>query len=149
MSDNIMTPRITKEHVEIQGRKFIINKLPAQSGGYYSYLLGCVMLPLGIENFLGLKGVLSTNRPPMEPQMFTMMMNDCLRMVEEELPGRNAPVMDSRNQFGVDGLSTNSPVTMMLMAHVLKLSLDGFFDGNLWRESGLLPQAIFELIPKT
>ena len=136
------TLRETRREVTLQGRTFVISKMPCMTSVYLGYLIMTSALPGIIEAKIGITGMGA--RTAMSPKDFNLVMGDSLSVISEVLPAGNTPVLNSEGKFAVSDLDTNGPLVTVLVAHSLKFNLEGFFTEGLWKESGLFPQDINE-----
>ena len=127
-----MKPK-TKE-VELQGRKFQISALDAQTGSYLLFTVFEKMLPSGMEQqvMATIRGegkdpemVLPSGRTLMTKAEFFSFQRDCLSAVSEILPGRNAPILNANGSWGVPDM--NVRLAILLTAHSLMFNVADFF----------------------
>lgn len=117
--------------IELLGRKWRIGRFDALTGSYISSLLLVQALPLGLEDKLGVRIPLPSERSIMEKKTFMEVQVDCLRVCSElkEAGGTIAPipVLMSDGRWAVEDIETNIALVMGLTVHVLLFNISDFF----------------------
>ena len=119
--------RETSKTVEVDGKKFRVNKFDAMTGSYMAYRLMGEMLPMGLSAQIGApnaKNIMSKND-------FMDIQKECLRACSEILPAGDAQVMNENGTWGVAGLENDARTVLALTVHVLTFNVMGFFDESL------------------
>jgi hypothetical protein len=124
-----MEKRETTKDVEIAGRRWRIGKFDALTGSYIAYKLMVQMLPMGLNEQIGItpnKGGLVMGK-----EEFKELQTDCLRVCSELTQVGNAeaplPVLMANGVWGVEGLDTDVMTVLMLTIHALIFNVSGFF----------------------
>lgn len=131
--------RQTEKTVELQGRKFTIKAFDAFTGAYIAFTLMEKMMPMGMEEKVA-KTLRAEGKNPdlMLPQSRTLMtkgefnsfVRDCLSVVSEQLPGRDAPVLNKNGSWGVQDIENNTMLLLLLVINALTFNIAAFFTGD-------------------
>lgn len=127
----------------IDGRKFCIKKLDAQTATYYGQECMDKILPSGFAQALGAKEGVAKNS--FSKQEFLEMQKDFLKVCFEDLPAGRRPVIDEVGNYGIADIEYNAPMMHELLLNSMVHSLQGFFDASHLKMmatviSGLFPQ---------
>lgn len=120
--------------VEIEGRKFRINRFDALTGSYIASLLLMQILPMGMGKQLGLDNL--TEGSLMKKETFIELQKDCLKVCQELTNVGNVEtpmfVMLPDGRWGVEGLQDETTIVLPLAIQTLVFNLSDFFqDGAL------------------
>ena len=116
--------------VELGGRRWRIGRFDAMTGSYITMLVLMQMLPMGLDEQIGI-GSVSKGRSLMDKKTFFDVQSDCLKVCSElQLVGETtAPVMvmlpDGR--WGVGGVEDDITVILGLTVHTLIFNISDFF----------------------
>ena len=136
-----MQPTENYKDIEVNGRKFRLNKLNARTGTYMLLKITKILPPI-LENInldkldsdnlnfkdLNLTKVLSPIFD-MEEKEFTYIQDNCLKAIEELLPAGPQQVLYNNGQWGVSDIEFNTVLVMNLTIQSLWFNLQGFFKG--------------------
>jgi hypothetical protein len=136
-----MTPTENYKDIEVNGRKFRLNKLNARTGTYMLLKITKI-LPSILENIdfdkiksedfnfkdLNLTKTLSPIFD-MDEKEFAYIQDNCLKTVEELLPGGPQVVLDNNDQWGVLNIEFDMALVINLTVQSLWFNLQGFFAG--------------------
>lgn len=141
-----MPKREIYKEIDINGRRWRIGRFDALTGSYISTLLVMQMLPMVLEEQLGL-GAMANNRPLMNKQTFMDVQRDCLRVVHElKLVGDNLmplPVILDDGRWGIGDIEDDAPTVMALTVQVLIFNLSDFFQEDALKTlTGMFPGLI-------
>lgn len=136
-----MTPTENYKDIEVNGRKFRLNKLNARTGTYMllkiTKILPTILESLDFDkldsddlNFkdLNLTKVLSPIFDLSEEE-FNYIQDNCLKTVEELLPAGPQPVLNNNGQWGVSNIEFDMALVINLTVQSLWFNLQGFFAG--------------------
>lgn len=146
--------RTKSKEVEIQGRKFRISALDAQTGSYLLFTVFEKMLPSGVEQQVmsTIRGegkdpemILPSGRTLMTKAEFFSFQRDCLSAVAEILPGRDAPILNANGSWGVPDV--NVKLAILLTAHALLFNIADFFDEDGLKDLMTLAGTFQNLMP--
>lgn len=116
--------------VEISGRKWRVGRFDAMTGSYITMLVLMQMLPMGLDEQVGL-GSVSKGRSLMDKKTFFDVQSDCLRVCSElQSIGDNvAPVrvMLDDGRWGVSGVEDDVTIILALTIHTLIFNISDFF----------------------
>jgi len=121
--------------IEIEGRKFRINRFDALTGSYIASLLLMQILPMAIGKKLGFKN-LGQEGSLMKKETFIDLQKDCLKVCQEITKVENTEmpmsVMLPDGRWGVEGLENEITIVLPLVIQTLVFNLKDFFqDGAL------------------
>lgn len=120
--------------IELMGRRWRIGRFDALTGSYISSMLLMQVLPMGLEEQLGIKIPMATERSLMEKKTFMELQADCLRVCSEikNVSGVPAalPVLLPDGRWGVEEIETDIAIVMGLTVHALIFNIADFFQGN-------------------
>lgn len=145
--------RVTEKTVELKGRKFKIRTFDAMTGSYIAFTLFEKMMPMGVEEkvlaTLQAEGtdpglVVPQGRTLMSKGEFYAFMRDCLSVVYEELPGRDAPILNPNGSWGVPDLQNDTMLVLLLVINALAFNVSDFFAGGGLKD---LAASIRDLMP--
>ena len=132
-------PILNKE-IEINGRKFRLNKMDARTGSYMLFKLIKILTPIykniKIDNIeeLNLDDInlteLMSSIFDLPEEEFRYIQDNCLRVVEEILPAGPAKVFDKYGNYGVLDIEFNTGLLMDLTIQSLIFNVQGFFEGS-------------------
>lgn len=136
-----MTPTENYKDIEVNGRKFRLNKLNARTGTFMliklTKTLAAVMSNIDIDKLdsddLSIKDLNLTK--VLEPifdlseEEFSYIQDNCLKTVEELLPAGPQPIFDNNGQWGVLNIEFDMALVMNLTLQSLWFNLQGFFAG--------------------
>lgn len=136
-----MTPTENYKDIEVNGRKFRLNKLNARTGTFMliklTKTLAAVMSNIDIDKLdsddLSIKDLNLTK--VLEPifdlseEEFSYIQDNCLKTVEELLPAGSQPILDNNGQWGVLNIEFDMALVMNLTLQSLWFNLQGFFAG--------------------
>lgn len=136
-----MTPTENYKDIELNERKFRLNKLNARTGTFMLLKITKILPPilenldfdkLDTENLnlkdLNLTKVLSPIFD-MDEKEFTYIQDNCLKTVEELLPAGPQPILNDNGQWGVINIEFDMALVMNLTLQSLWFNLQGFFKG--------------------
>ncbi|WP_261780945.1 phage tail assembly chaperone [Clostridium botulinum] len=128
------------EDIQINERKFRLNKMDARTGSYMLFklmkILGPIFKNIKIDNIedislddINLTDLMSSvfNLPENE---FRYIQDNCLRAVEEILPAGPARIIDKYGSFGVLNIEFDTALLMNLTIQSLIFNVKGFFAGS-------------------
>lgn len=144
---------VLNKDIEINGRKFRLNKMDARTGSYMLFKLIKILTPIlekidldDIEDKapdhtkekklekanlddINLTDLMSSifNLPESE---FRYIQDNCLRVVEEILPAGPAKVLDKNGNYGVLDIEFNTALLLNLTIQSLIFNVAGFFEGS-------------------
>jgi len=122
--------RETFKDVEIGGRKWRIGRFDAMTGSYITMLVLMQMLPMGLDEQVGL-GSIGKGRSLMDKQTFFDVQADCLKVCSElqTIGDNTAPirVMLDDGRWGVGGVEDDVTVILALTVHTLIFNISDFF----------------------
>ncbi|MFV3013559.1 phage tail assembly chaperone [Clostridium botulinum] len=134
---------VSHEEIEINGRKFRLNKLDARTGSYMLFKLTKIITPilkgLNIENIDDIDDIkisdlnfteLASSIFDLPEKEFRYIQDNCLRVVEEILPAGPAKVIDKYGKFGVMDIEFDTALLMNLTIQSLVFNVKGFFAGS-------------------
>lgn len=124
-----MAKRETGKIIELQGRKFKIEKIDALTGSYIAFTLAEKFLPMGLEGQAGLANM-PQGRSLMSKQEFVDLQKDCLSVVSEILPAGARPLLNENGSWGVMDISRDTRLVILLTVHALAFNIAGFFAGE-------------------
>lgn len=142
-----MDKRETSKIVEIDGRKFRVNKFDAMTGSYIAYKLMGEMLPMGIGDKVGV--TTPKGSQIMSKTDFIELQKDCLKVCYEVLPAGDAPILDANERWGVADLEKDAKTVLALTVHTLIFNVSSFFDASLLSSMAEAMSTIFPLTAKT
>lgn len=145
--------RQTEKIVEIKGRKFKVKAFDAMTGSYIAFTLFEKMLPMNVEDqVMATLQAEGSDPRMMMPQGRTLLtkgefysfMKDCLSVVYEVLPGRDAPVLNANGSWGIQDIQNDTMLALMLVINALSFNVSDFFTGDGLKElqnslAGLMP----------
>ncbi|ENK0558913.1 hypothetical protein HYH70_17990 [Clostridium botulinum] len=124
--------------IEINERKFRLNKMDARTGSYMLFnlmkILGPIFKNIKVDNIedislddINLTDLVSSifNLPEDE---FRYIQDNCLKVVEELLPAGPAKILDKYGNFGVMDIEFNTGLLMNLTIQSLVFNVKGFFE---------------------
>lgn len=136
-----MIPTENYKDIEIDDRKFRLNKLNARTGTFMLLKITKILPPI-LENLdfdkldtenLNLKDLnLTKILSPifdMDEKEFTYIQDNCLKTVEELLPAGPQPILNDNGQWGVINIEFDMALVMNLTLQSLWFNLQGFFKG--------------------
>ena len=138
MEQNV-NKRETFRNIELNGRKWRVEKFDALTGSYLAYQLINLALPPMIGKLLANSGIPvggDHSGRVMSKQEFMEFQKDCLRVCFEILPARNAPVIAENDNWGVEELEKDLSTVLMLTVHVLIFNVQSFFEEGPWKGLG-------------
>lgn len=119
--------------IELLGRKWRIERFDALTGSYISSLLLMQVLPMGLEEKLGIK-IPMPERSLMEKKTFMDLQCDCLRVCFElkDVGGviASLPILLADGRWGVEDIETDIALVMGLTVHALIFNISDFFQGD-------------------
>ncbi|KIN80938.1 phage tail assembly chaperone [Clostridium botulinum] len=131
------------EEIEINGRKFRLNKLDARTGSYMLFKFTKIITPilkgLKIENINDIGDIkisdlnfteVAASIFDLPEEEFRYIQDNCLRVVEEILPAGPAKVLDKYGNFGVMDIEFDTALLMNLTIQSLVFNVKGFFAGS-------------------
>lgn len=127
--------RITEKIIEVQERKFVIEKLDAQTGGFIAFTLLSRSVPSMISGAMGV--ALPQTGTTMSKKEWVELQKDILSCVSEKLPVGKTQIYNEQGNFAVLDMEKNAALLMRLTIDAVQFNFMDFFDANLW--SGLLP----------
>lgn len=145
--------RVTEKLVELKGRKFKVKAFDAFTGSYIAFTLFEKMMPMGVEEkvlaTLQAEGkdpgmVIPQGRALMTKGEFYAFVRDCLSVVYEVLPGRDAPVLNPNGSWGVEDLEHDTMLVLMLVINALTFNVSDFFTGGGLKD---LADSVRDLMP--
>lgn len=131
--------------IEINGRSFRLTKMDARTGCFMMFKL-MKLLPSVLENInvekldlgnLSLDSLKGLNLTEMLDPIFEMpekefryIQDNCLKVVQENLPAGLQPVLNKNNTWGVNNIENNTGLVMNLTIQSLAFNVMGFFEGS-------------------
>lgn len=129
---------ILYKDIEVNERKFRLNKMDARTGSFMLFKLVKILTPIfkdvkvdNIEDLnlddINLMDLMSSifNLPEKE---FRYIQDNCLKVVEEILPAGPAQVLDKYGNFGVMNIEFDTGLAMNLTVQSLIFNVSGFFE---------------------
>lgn len=120
--------------IELMGRQWRIGRFDALTGSYIASMLLMQVLPMGLEDQLGIKIPIASERSLMDKKTFMELQADCLSVCSEvkTLSGVPAalPVLLPEGRWGVEDIETDIAIVMGLTVHALIFNISDFFQGN-------------------
>ena len=131
------------KEVELGGRKWRVGRFDALTGSYIATLLLMQMLPMGLDQQVGL-GSLAKGRSLMDRETFLDVQKECLRVcAEPQVVGEvltPLKVMLDDGRWGVPGLEDDFVTVLSLTIHALVFNVSDFFqEGALTGLTSLSP----------
>lgn len=136
-----MTPAENYKIIEVNGRKFRLNKMSARTGTFMLLKITKILPPilenisldqLDEDNFNIKELNLSKLLEPifdMDEKEFHYIQDNCLKTVEEILPAGAQAVLNDNGQWGVLNIEFDMALVMNLTVQSLWFNLQGFFKG--------------------
>lgn len=125
-----MAKREMYKEIDLGGRKWRIGRFDALTGSYITTLLMMQMLPMGMEDQMGLSSM-AAGRSLMNKQTFFDVQKDCLRVVHElKLVGdmmAPMPLMLEDGRWGVADIENDVPTILGLTIQALVFNISDFF----------------------
>lgn len=120
--------------IEIDGRRFLLQKLDARTGSYIAFKLMKLLSPAlskisnGEDNNIEeiAKGIFSLSK-----EEFEYIQDSCLKRCYEILPARNTQVLNDYGVYGNDDIEFNAGLIMNLTIQSLVFNISGFFTEGL------------------
>ncbi len=131
--------------IEINERKFRLNKLDARTGSFMIFklmkILPSILENLSLDNIdldnLTLDSLKRMNLSEMLNPVFELpekefryIQDNCLKVVYEILPAGLQPVLNNNNAWGVLNIENNTGLVMNLTIQSLAFNVMGFFEGS-------------------
>lgn len=113
--------RITKKHIEIEGRKFVLNKFDPFFGSYMAFKVFSQGTESGLENLIS-KLIGET------PEEMEKLQKRVLTYCSEVLPIGEVPVINSEGNFAVPDVT--APMMMSLFFQSVMFSMTDFFESG-------------------
>ncbi|EHN17022.1 phage tail assembly chaperone [Clostridium sporogenes] len=130
----------TYKDIEINERKFRLNKMDARTGSYMLFKLMKILTPI-FKNIkvddtedislddINLTDLMSSIFDLPEDE-FRYIQDNCLKVVEEILPAGPAKVLDKYGNFSVLNIEFDTGLLMNLTIQSLIFNVKGFFGGS-------------------
>ncbi|MBO0571857.1 hypothetical protein FDF50_08285 [Clostridium botulinum] len=126
--------------IEINERKFRLNKMDARTGSFMLFKLMKILTPIfkniKVDNTedislddINLTDLMSSIFDLQEDE-FRYIQDNCLRVVEEILPAGPAKVLDKYGNFGIMNIELDTSLLTNLTIQSLVFNVKGFFDGS-------------------
>lgn len=130
--------RETEKTIELEGRTFILTKLPAASAYTTLVVLLTKGLPVNIigtvlEQFVPANMLAHVGKQNMSEEEMEHIQTRLVSKVYEVLPAGRTPVMDSMGHYQVEDLEYNMVLFGELFAEMLKFQYGDFFTEALGR----------------
>ncbi|GAA0083128.1 phage tail assembly chaperone [Clostridium sporogenes] len=130
----------TCKDIEINERKFRLNKMDARTGSFMLFKLMKILTPIfkniKVDNAedislddINLTDLMSSIFDLQEDE-FRYIQDNCLRVVEEILPAGPAKVLDKYGNFGIMNIELDTSLLTNLTIQSLVFNVKGFFDGS-------------------
>ncbi|AUN22246.1 TPA: phage tail assembly chaperone [Clostridium botulinum] len=130
----------TCKDIEINERKFRLNKMDARTGSFMLFKLMKILTPIfkniKVDNTedislddINLTDLMSSIFDLQEDE-FRYIQDNCLRVVEEILPAGPAKVLDKYGNFGIMNIELDTSLLTNLTIQSLVFNVKGFFDGS-------------------
>jgi len=128
------------EEIEISGRKFRLNKMDARTGSYMLFKLMKILTPI-FKNIkvddtedislddINLTDLMSSIFDLPEDE-FRYIQDNCLRVVEEILPGGPSKVIDKYGNYCILDIEFDTALLINLTIQSLVFNVKGFFTGS-------------------
>lgn len=139
--------------IVVDGRTFRLNKLDARKGSFMLMKLVKILTPLlkGVnvddimseseaiegekkeeKSFLDNISIedLANSLFDLEEDEFVFIQDNALKVVQEVLSARNAPVLDANGNYGVIGIEFDTMLLLNLTVQSIKFNVAGFFKGG-------------------
>jgi hypothetical protein len=136
-----MDKPIVFKDIEVEGRKFRLNKLDARTGSYMTFKLVGILTPLfkniDLESLEDLKLndlniiEMSSSLFKLSEDDFRFVQDNCLQVVDELLPAGLQKVLDKSGKWGVLDIEFDAALVMNLTIQSLVFNVTGFFKGSL------------------
>jgi hypothetical protein len=136
-----MNKPIVFKDIEVEERKFRLNKLDARTGSYMTFKLIGILTPLfkniDLESLEDLKLndlniiEMSSSLFKLSEDDFRFVQDNCLQVVEELLPAGLQKVLDKSGKWGVLDIEFDAALVMNLTIQSLVFNVTGFFKGSL------------------
>lgn len=138
-----MHKRETHKDIELNGRKWRVEKFDAHTGSFIAYKLMTQALPLLplIGGGAGLTfGDVTKVLHGLPKEDFISLQRDCLAVCKE-ITGVGAasvplPVIMPNGEWGVPGLEHDAFTVMILTIHAVVFNMSGFFDASVLKGVG-------------
>jgi hypothetical protein len=125
--------------VAVGGRKWRIGRFDALTGSYITTLLLMQMLPMGLDEQVGLGGMVK-GKSLMDKATFLDVQKECLRICYELQPvgGMDAPipVLLSDDRWGVADIEDDVVTILSLTIHALIFNVSDFFQEDALKDLG-------------
>jgi hypothetical protein len=140
-----MSIRETSKIVTIKGDRWKIGKFDARTGSYIAYKLLFQLLPMGMELNLqkvaiesGQSFTLPEGRSTMSKDEFIEIQTECLLVCSKLIMVGEVetamPILMQGGRWGIEGISDDIFLVMMLTIHCLAFNVSGFFDEDTLKE---------------
>ncbi|OOM74000.1 hypothetical protein CLPUN_42380 [Clostridium puniceum] len=136
-----MDKPILYKDIEVDGRKFRLNKLDARTGSYMSVKLMGILTPLfenvDLSNLKDIKlndlniAKMTKTLFKMPEEDFRFVQDNCLQLVKELLPAGPQKVLDEYGKWGVLDIEFDTGLVMNLTIQSLVFNVTGFFKESL------------------
>lgn len=117
--------------VELGGRKWRVGRFDAMTGSYITMLVLMQMLPMGMDEQIGIGSLGKGGRSLMDKKTFFDVQADCLKVCSElQQVGESVapiPVMLDDGRWGVGGVEEDVPTILALTVHTLIFNISDFF----------------------
>lgn len=136
-----MDKPILYKDIEVDGRKFRLNKLDARTGSYMTFKLGDILTPL-FENveLSSLEDIklsdlniakMANTLFKMSEEDFRFVQDNCLQIVDELLGAGPQKILNKYGEWGVDDIEFDTCLVMNLTIQSLVFNVTGFFKEGL------------------
>lgn len=126
----VVKKREAFKDIDLGGRKWRVGRFDAMTGSYITMLVLMQMLPMGMDEQVGI-GSVSKGRSLMDKKTFFDVQADCLKICSElQQVGDSVapiPVMLDDGRWGVGGIEDDMPTILALTIQTLIFNISDFF----------------------
>lgn len=132
---------VTSKEIEINGRRFRLNKFDARTGSYMVFKLVKILTPI-FKNININTSAESINLGDLnldeiaeglfnlKEEEFSYIQDNALQVVEELLPAGPQRIFNKDKTWGIQDLQFDAPLVMNLTIQSLVFNVTGFFEGG-------------------
>jgi hypothetical protein len=129
----------TYKDIEINDRKFRLNKMNARTGSYLIFKLMKILSPMfkNIKEDSNDINISDLNLTELASKLFDLpeedfrfIQDNALQVIQEILPGGQPPVLNKRGEFEALNVEFDTPLVMNLTIQSLVFNVKGFFKGG-------------------
>lgn len=132
---------VTFKEVEINGRKFILNKMDARTGSFMLFKLMKILTPIfksiKVDKLEEMKledlnlSDLASSLFDLPEKEFRYIQDNCLQVVNVMLPAGPRQLLTKHGEWGISGIEFDTSLIMNLTIQSLIFNVQGFFKESL------------------